>query len=132
MPLFPQEILPEEVEDPRPEQPTTDKAEPSAKGEKRKRKKSKCEKKKKSEKNKLKHMVDDEAQPVTSEASHKVPSNEPDERCLKLTTTMRHRQVLICLSPVRRWCRRRLINRRRLRRIMMMKGVRKLLLRKIF
>jgi hypothetical protein len=55
MPLFPMELLPEDdhFEDLQPEQPTTDKAEPSAKGEKRKKKKSKSEKMKTAEKKKV-------------------------------------------------------------------------------
>jgi hypothetical protein len=72
-------LLAEEEEDPKPEQPTTDKAEPSAKGEKRKKKKSKSEKKKRPEK-KLKEKVNEEAHLVTSEAkqqSNAAESKQP-------------------------------------------------------
>jgi hypothetical protein len=53
-----------------------------AKGEKQKRKKSKSGKKKKSEKNNKEKMVE-EAHLVTSDASHKSPANEPNQRILE-------------------------------------------------
>jgi hypothetical protein len=75
MPLFPMELLLEDdhFEDLQPEQPTTDKVEPSAMGEKRKRKKSKSGKKKKVEKKKVeeKEVVDEHH--VNSEAKQQSP-----------------------------------------------------------
>ncbi|KAK2410263.1 hypothetical protein QL285_045637 [Trifolium repens] len=70
MPLFPVELLPEDehFEDLQPEQPTTDKVEPSAKGEKRKKRKSKSEKKKKAEKMKVEEKEVEEEHHVNSEA----------------------------------------------------------------
>jgi hypothetical protein len=75
MPLFPMELLPEDdhFEDLQPEQPTTDKAEPSAKGEKRKKKKSKSEKKKKAEKKKVEEKEVEEEHHVTSGAKQQSP-----------------------------------------------------------
>jgi hypothetical protein len=75
MPLFPMDILAEEEGggDLQPEQPTTDKAEPSAKGEKRKKKKSKSGKKKKSEKKKDEEKEVVEEHHVNPEAMQQSP-----------------------------------------------------------
>jgi hypothetical protein len=75
MPLFPMELLPEDdhFEDLQPEQPTTDKAEPSAKGEKRKKKKSKSGKKKKAEKKKVEEKEVLEEHHVNFEAKQQSP-----------------------------------------------------------